>query len=333
MTRRRGWLFILALITAWAPSLKAGDMELRLEPSVAWRTDKFRWTIAGDNSGNNPNILSELDWQDIKIQELRLCAEALWPRRFALQAMWAGGRIIAGKNRDSDYLGDNHSFEFSRSNNEARMGDTREVRFGAGFPLGHARRGVMPMTGWAHASQRLFMTNGRQTVSNDYGLPLLLPPLGNFGGLNSHYEHSWRGPWIGAEGWVRPPRWEDWRLESGLRFYPRLAYYGEADWNLRDDFAHPKSYEQVSMGRGVDVTLSFLRELKESLSAGVELFWRRWESEEGTDRIFFNDGTTGTTRFNGAQWESLSLRFSLRFRPVRGESRFINDEEREDPLF
>ena len=285
---------------------------------IASRTDDFRWNIALDPTGTQtPNILSELTWKDIRIEELRLEGE-MEALRMSFQGFFSVGRIVGGSNQDSDYLGDNRTYEFSRSNNSADTGRTQDYRFSIGLPLGDPKQGrLTPRLGWAQATERLFMTNGDQTVSNDYGIPGLvgqLPPTGPFGGLNSHYEHQWRGVLLGVDGRTRvASRFE---LAGAFRYYPQLSYLADGDWNLRDDLAQPKSFEDRTNGNGWDLDLSVFYDISDGMDAGVEMGWRRWRANAGTDQTFYSDGTSDETRLNEVVWNSYSLQFAFRFRPT-----------------
>jgi hypothetical protein len=298
------------------PALDQGDEYLAsktgvsFNASIASRTDNFRWNIAGDSNGRNPNILSELSWEAIRIEELRLAAEAE-AFRMSFQGYFAVGRIISGRNQDSDYFGDNRTMEVSRSNNVADMGRTQDYRFSLGFPVGDLKQGRMtPRLGWGQALERLSTTNGNQTIATAG----LTPPLGPFPGLNGRYEHRWRGILLGVDAGTKiVPRLE---VAGSFRFYPQLNYLADADWNLRPDIAHPKSFEHTANGKGWDLDLSAFYDLGEGMDFGVEMDWRHWRASNGTDRTFYPDGSSFDTRLNEVVWNSYAFQLAFRFRPT-----------------
>lgn len=301
------------------------DLEWSFDISPALRTDDFRWNIGGylgspyRSPAGYVNILSELTWRDLKIQQIRLAGRVRRVHAFSVLAEWAEGRIISGKNQDSDYTFDNRTAEFSRSNNSADHGRTRELRLGGGFPLRAPGRSVVtPLLGWGYASQRLEMTNGVQTVNFNW-LSMTQGPLGAFGGLNSRYEHTWTGPWLGLDAEL--PVFRGVRMEGSLRWYTHLDYAAEANWNLRPDFAHPKSFAHDADGEGWDAGLSVLFPLDKDLDLGLGAAWRRWKASDGTDRVFFADGSVEETPFNEAVWNSFSLQLTVRFRPASLEQK------------
>ncbi len=65
--------------------------------------------------------------------------------------------IYIGDNQDSDYAGDNRTFEFSRSNNNSDGGSMLDAKAGVGyrFLLESANMVVIPIAGYAYHEQNL----------------------------------------------------------------------------------------------------------------------------------------------------------------------------------
>lgn len=314
------FLLMASLLPVLGSAEPSPSTDISFDASLGWRQDQFQWNIAGYDG--IPNILSELTWTDIRVWEGRLSGRARWMNAAALTVEWAGGRIVDGRNQDSDYLGDGRSYEYSRTNNTADMGNTHELRLGAGYPFGDPSDTVLtPALGWVLSSERLFMTKMKQTVSEDYGVPGLvgqIPPVGSYSGLNSHYRHEWRGLWLGVESeTVMAPRLV---AVAALRYYPGLDYSAEADWNLRYELEHPVSFTHEATGKGWDFSIGFLHALDETMEVGAGLDWRRWRADGGTDRTHLYDGTRESTRLNEVTWNTLSLRVAFRFRPFAEEN-------------
>lgn len=89
--------------------------------------------------------------------------------------------------------------------------------------------------------------------------------------------------------------------------YIMLDYDSEANWNLRTDFAHPKSFEHDADGSGVSIDAGMRFKVKKNFTVGVELNYSRWETDAGNNRTYFSNGMVGTTQFNGATWDSLAI--------------------------
>ena len=118
-----------------AEKKKAIPLETDFTLSAGYRRDDLDWNIAGDINGNNPNVLSELTWDDVESYQVKLQGNFVWPNIIALKGYANYGWIFDGDNQDSDYLGDNRTFEFSRSNNNTDDHYVWDASVAIGYPL------------------------------------------------------------------------------------------------------------------------------------------------------------------------------------------------------
>lgn len=275
--------------------------------NVGHRSDELRWSIAGDLSGSlSPNVLSELAWKSVDIVQLSVGWKLEPAHGPQLRADAAYGWIYDGRNRDSDYLGDGRTLEFSRSDNETRDDDVRDLALALGYPLTYRVDRVLlhvtPLLGFSRHEQRLRITNGFQTI----------PLLGPFPGLDSTYRTRWSGPWIGIE-------FES-DLGSASSAFIRLErhwadYTARANWNLRDDFQHPRSFEHEADGKGLVASLGIVSPIREKWSARVSLDYQRWRTDPGIDRVYFASGAVAATRLNEVKWSSRTISIGLQWVP------------------
>ena len=281
---------------------------VRLYAGGSFRTDEFDWNIAGNMDGNSPNILSELTWEDLGVYELSMGFSSFIKKRVNFRGYMNYGRITSGKCQDSDYNSDDRRDEFSRSNNSADDGYTIDVSLGAGYmlPLFAETISIVPMIGLSYHRQHLTMSDGYQTI----------PPTGAFPGLDSSYEAQWRGPWVGLElqadietGWQALPVLFPF---VGFEFHWAL-YDAKADWNLREEFAHPLSFEHEAQGTGMRVMVGLGAALSERWALELGYTQQQWSAEDGTDRVFFSDGTYTETRLNAVNWNSRALGLFVRY--------------------
>jgi hypothetical protein len=284
------------------PPKPTPPLQTRLSLDLGFRSDDLDWNIAGDSNGNNPNILSELTWDDLKINQLRFSAQWEIVGRVYIETNASYGQIYEGENQDSDYLGDDRTLEFSRSNNNADDGHVWDLSFGIGptFDFGLDYFTTTPLLGLSVHSQKLIMTDGYQTI----------PATGSFSGLDSSYETLWYGPWIGINLELKAgePVW----LHFGFQYH-WASYYAQADWNLRDDFEHPKSFEHETDGTGVVIELGATIFIKKWISVDLAFDYSKWETNEGTDRVFFADGRVGKTQLNRVRWSSRNVSAGVSF--------------------
>jgi len=277
------------------------------------RKAKLDWNIAGQTDGTNPNILSELTWDNLDISELNLGFRSYMEQGIYLGGYLNYGRIVSGKNQDSDYYLDDRQGEFSRSNNRCDDGSTIDISLGTGYalPMPTDIITLIPLVGFSFHQQNLTITDGFQTVTWAQG-----PPLGPFPGLDSSYSAQWWGPWVGMELQLD--------IDTGWKFLQRIypfagleyhwaKYYAQADWNLRTDFEHPKSFEHEASGSGLRVQAGFGTRFSGKWSLEFRYTQEKWSAENGIDRIFLNDGTRLETSFNAVNWESSSAGLFVRY--------------------
>lgn len=288
-----------ALFTASYKPADASDLTL----SAGYRMDNLKWNIAGTTAGTNPNILSELEWKDIESYQakakLRSMGKLVYFRAYADYA-W----IFEGENRDSDYAFDNRTGEFSRSENKADDGNLWDASAGIGLAFqggGKTKSSfyVAPLVGFSYHRQDLRIREGNQVI----------PPTGPFPGLDSKYRADWYGPWAGLD---LSYRFDKLRLSASVEGH-LAEYEAEADWNLRDDFQHPVSFEHTADGQGIIVTVEGDYAVTDNVAINLSYDYQDWETDEGTDKTFFANGTVGETRLNEVKWDSNAFMVGIKF--------------------
>jgi len=322
------WGYLLAalfVIIGTAVNVQAGNTTIKVgsEPAVVqaskfkpevdmvfdagYRRDDLNWNIAGDSSGNNPNVLSELTWNDLESYQVKFQGRLVLPNIVALRGAADYGWIYDGDNQDSDYAGNNRTLEFSRSNNNADDGDVWDVSLAIGYPFRTGKTitaTFTPLAGYSHHEQNLTATDGYQTI----------PPLGSFPGLDSSYDTEWEGPWIGIDMCFRAAGLRNFveRFETYFSYeYHWADYHAEANWNLRDDLQHPKSFEHDADGTGWIIGAGFNFMLQRNIALNFNFDYQNWSTDEGTDKVYFSDGTTTKTQLNEVNWTSYAFSLGL----------------------
>lgn len=306
-------LLLLLMSLCYVGSSLAQQSGLTIHPEVTvdagYRMDQIDWSIAGTRAGTAPNILSELTWDDLEIYQFRmhgsidLVSDKAGRFNPHMRGLIGYGFIQDGTVQDSDYLGDNRTLEFSRSNNAADQGNVLDLSLGFGpkISLWEGRLTLIPLVGYSYHEQNLKLLDGYQTI----------PAKGAFAGLDSSYDTQWYGPWLGIEFEFIP---SSRLLFRGLTEYHQVDYYAEANWNLRTAFAHPKSFEHYADGSGWinELGVDFL--LNKNWSLALSGTYQIWETDPGHERLFLADGSTYATRLNQVNWESASLQLGLTYR-------------------
>ncbi|MBI5888374.1 MAG: TonB-dependent receptor [Deltaproteobacteria bacterium] len=300
------FISVVFAIFAFACAGSAHSDELHTESvsvGAGYRVDKFSWNIAGNSSGTNPDILSELTWKDIGIFDMRAVYRSDLNNGLRFRGSLGYGVIFRGRNRDSDYNGNGRTQEFSRSNNRADSGSVWDTSAGLGYKLTRSFTGaaieVIPMAGYAIYQQNLRITDGFQTI----------PATGSFGGLNSSYTARWFGPWAGAEGAYKSGKLT---VKGGLEYHA-IGYSASADWNLRTDFQHPNSFDHSASGYGVVATGGADYALSKSWSADGDIHMHKFRASNGVDTTHFADGTSASTKLNEVRWDSIGIMAGLKY--------------------
>lgn len=292
-------------------------LETELVFTGGYRSDDLDFNIAGDINGNNPNIISELTWDNLESYQVKFQGSLVWPRIIALKGSANYGWIFDGKNQDSDYWGDDRTFEFSRSNNKTDDNNVWDVSLAVGYPFRFGRTVIgtaTPLVGYSHHEQNLNISDGFQTIAT----PGVTPPVGPFDGLDSSYDTQWQGPWIGIDLRFKAREIKTFahRFETYFTYeYHWADFNAEANWNLADRFAHPKSFEQNTDGNGYVIGAGFNFILHQNWALNFNLDYQDWSTGEGTIKFYLADGTTHKQQLNEVNWTSyaLSLGLSLRF--------------------
>ncbi len=285
--------------------------EIEMIFSGGYRRDDLDWNIGGYIRGQYINVLSELTWDDIESYQVKFQGSLVWPNIIALRCLADYGWIFDGDNQDSDFAGSDRTMEFSRSNNSADDGEVWDVSVAVGYPLRWGRSVIgtfTPLVGYSRHEQNLEITDGFQSI----------PPTGAFPGLDSSYDTEWEGPWVGIDLNFRAAAINAFahRLETFFTYeYHWADYEAEADWNLREDFRHPKSFEHDADGQGWVIRAGLNLVLQRHVALNFNFDYQDWDTDSGTDRIFFPDGTTAKTRLNEVNCTSYAfgLGLSVRF--------------------
>ena len=295
----------------------AADSESTLSGGI--RLDSLDWSIAGTISGDSPNILSELTWSDVESYQLSLSQRSYYKRNFYVRVGINYAWIQDGTVRDSDYAEDNRGTEWSRSISESSGDKIWGTSWGVGYAF-HSRRkrlSIAPIFGLSYRAQHLRISNGIQYIAEDNeiaGTPDIGPLSSQ---LNSTYQTRWISSWLGCDLRYRfqdrAPRYSP--IELGLALeYHWADYYAQGDWNLREDLAHPKSFQHDTLGQGISLTGECLLELADHWSLALTMNYQRWSTEPGTAYFFLQNGDITETRLNEVNWESTSLMIGLVYR-------------------
>ena len=279
-------------------------------PYVEQTKSEMVWNIANGAGANaSPNILSELTFKNVKslgyglkIAHLNALSENI---AFYVEAEYADSSVKSGTVQDSDYLGDNRTGEFSRSiadvnddslNSWGLAAGIKTRWFGARghyltFLIGHERQAV-----------DYTMTDGVQIIPEAYSGQSLT-------GFNSTYNSEFES-WYIKIGTEHVFKWGT----IGLSYeHHDLDFYSEADWNLRADFAHPKSFTHEGEGSGKGITIAYTYPLNLQWDVFLTYTKRKNIINDGYDQVFFSDGFSVINSLNTVEYTEEQFQFGFRY--------------------
>lgn len=280
---RVGILFVLILwggsLLAQEPSAASDKLQVRV--SAGYERQNFRWSIAGNSAGQDPNVYSELKWHAVGGASGRVDLQwSVW-RRWRVFA--SGSRVWSrsGDLSDTDYGLDNRHDVLYHEQFVVNGGYSEAGAVGAGYCLlDRAGFRLVPFFGFI--------------ISKQY-FPIV-DPGGPFAGLNSNYSAKWLGPLVKVEAGWRPAK--RWRIDADL-VYDQVVYRAVADWNLIADFSHPVSFRHRADGYGVEGELRVGYALGRRITLLVAGDYFNWETGRGIDVLYLNTGMAQQTQLNG----------------------------------
>jgi hypothetical protein len=305
----------------YIPFLTRGDTSVTV--SMGFRNNNLDWNTASDITGTQtPNIISELTWEDIQLFEGTANVRHMQPVNIPylhgsvhLEGEFKAGTVMSGENQDSDFLGDDRTLEFSRSNNASDEGYAIGGFAAIGYRLDitpekvrqmspQSYLSVTPLVGYGYDRQVYTMTDGYQTIN------LIGGWTGPFGGLDSEYQADWFGPFYGVE-----TEWQKERHMVRLRGeYHTLDFEGEGIWNLRPERRQDPSFTHVGDGDGYRVNGEYAYAINESYVFTVNGIYEQRTMEDGVRTLFLRDGSTPPLqKVNEVNDISKELRFGVRY--------------------
>ena len=294
------------------PYYQQSVYDISVGAAVGTRTGDLSWNIANDSTGTlTPNILSELSYDNVQYSEFEAHADVRMRYGFLENTVFGlkfkTGTASSGDISDSDYNGDNRTEEYSRSRSSAEGSTTRDIEISLGYLIALGNDVTLtPMAAYSVNQQNMEMTEGTQVVSSNTNTL----SLGQFKtNLNSSYDAQWNGFWVGGKlAWKNTVH----KVSAQIQLH-RSDYYAEANWNLRSDFAHPKSFAHWADGSGTSLSFGYQYSVSKRFTISFKAFNESWKTDAGRDVVFFADGSRGATKLNEVNWDSSGYTLGLAF--------------------
>lgn len=261
-----------------------------------YQREDFRWSIAGNTSGSNPNIYSELIWK--KLAGPLAGIEGEWNvwKSFSIRSAYSRLFIVSGNVTDMDYQGDNRTNRVYYGAFDSNKGSSASWRTTLEYKMDiNSSFSIIPGLGYALHTQSLFLLSDAITIGNNT--------------LKSSYATTYKGATVGIRAIMALGRF--FSLEPSL-FYDQVKFRGRADWNLISTFQHPLSFEDLADGYNIEAGLKGSYLCNDYFSLFLSANYLYGNTGNGTDRLYQTDGQEPLTQFNGAIRHFWGLRAGLK---------------------
>lgn len=249
-----------------------------------YQQENFSWSIAGNSSGTNPNIYSELIWKNLSGPLAGAELEFNIWRSFWIRSSISRLFIVSGKVTDMDYQGDNRTNRSYYGAFDSDKGNSFSWRTTLEYkiPL-TASISLSPAIGYVYHIQSLYLLSDNAGLGNNK--------------LRSTYATNYEGATIGARAaFILTKKFS---LEPSL-YYDQIKYHGKADWNLITTFEHPLSFEDIANGYDIKTGIKANYSWKDYCSFFLAGNYFYSNTGTGTDRLYQTNGQQPLTQFNGA---------------------------------
>lgn len=274
-------------------------ISIKISLSTGYRVDNLDWSISAEQGLYH--IRFELDYNDIEIWHSTFQSAFIIKDSY-LHLSYSEGTIFNGKGFDSDYQLNGKNVLTHKSKFEINDDNVKDLIFGVRYQFEYLNNNLslIPLLGLFKHEQNLHMTKGKW----------IYPCSDKIEWLDSTYETEWKGWWLGIKTSYNITT--NWVTYASIK-YNRSEYEAEANWNLREDFAHPTSFEHEAYGYGYDVNVGIFYNIYKKLNIGLNYLWRDWIAEDGIDRLYLQSGEKIESELDEVNWESQSLHVKFNY--------------------
>ena len=287
--------FIIVFLSLYSLNSTARKIESTITYGIGERNTTVDWNIAGNLQGENPNIISELIWRNIKSKQLSL--GGIWTEGdYFLQASGEYGKVYSGENQDSDYSLDDRQGEFSRSVNNAGkdyMLDL-ELNYGKSHVVSPKLK-IDASFGYSIHRQHLKMYGGNQLIGS-----------ASLEGLDSLYQSNWEGPQASV-GMSYKNKDDEYSLNYT---HQDIDLNGHTNWNLRSDLKHPVSMTQAGSGNGKKIVIGYEHAVSDFSSLSLTL--SRYNYSASGVHTFHLLSSDPAQKLNAVNWQANDVKLVYR---------------------
>jgi len=206
--------------------------------------NNLKWSIAGDMSGQNPNILSQLKFKDITSLGTQIIGEVKI-KKILLIANAGAYRTIHGSGTDIDYSEDNQQSETYNLNFQSNTGYSQNAGFSIIYNI------------WKASILNFYFGVSYSSRKQKYM-------------LTSDEVSSLKSSYKAATNAFGPYLLMDFKLLKKLNLIysasiNKLTYSADANWNLFAIYMHPRSFAHEATGITIKNSIQISRNINSFL--------------------------------------------------------------------
>jgi hypothetical protein len=272
-----------------------GRFELTI--STGYHHENFRWSIAGNSQGKDPNIYSELIWKNLRGAESGIGLKWNFWKALATRFNYSHAFILSGIVTDTDYQQDNRTYPSYFASFDSDRGSINNFCLSLSWEKIYLSRrfSLSPLFGYSMVFQSLYLLDHAGKYDKN---------------LRSTYKTFWNGLQIGGQAEVS--------LTDRIKIIPSLQYHqlryrAKGNWNLIEQFEHPVSYRHIANGYGIESSFKVNYALSSKWSLSAEAGYSYYKTGTGRDILYLSNGQESYTRFNGAIRKSSHFSGNINF--------------------
>ena len=247
---------------------------LSIQPKVGYSISKTSFNIAGNESGSNPNVLSELIWNPTNALEYGIDA-TLKHQNFILKANISLNNTLFGNVSDIDYAEDNRTAPYSTLQLSNHKGNGYSIQLKPGYNWSKKEQlAFVTYVTFDYSGRKLYLLNDKDWHSSNKNY---------ISGLNSYYKYNFPAYGLGTS--------LDYTLSTKLSSQLALegyvsSYYAYGNWNLIEDFEKPISYEHKGKGMKFSSSLAFAYRISSYTKLGLNYQFNHFTVNHGKDFLY-----------------------------------------------
>lgn len=253
-------------------------------------TDYLTWNISGNLAGENPNVLSELEWKNLLGINFTVNFET-WYKNFGVSINYSNAKYFKGDAIDTDYTEDDRMGVNFFSKLDAKDSEANQLELKVNYKLLKKESFVLMLgIGYALLNQNFKLKDNSS--------------------LNSSYQPKWQGLLLNTKA--------EFELNK-INIYPYVSYFqldytAKANWNLIADFKQPVSFEHFANGFGLKTGVLLEWQLLKKLYLQLNYFYQYSSTGKGFEKLYLIDDSVKTTRINDVTRRNQLLTLGLNFK-------------------